>query len=151
MNSVFFLGFVVFAGLYFVLMAINLTNTATDRQLATEMLRGMVQHEGKGLLKMLQLAKPDEVKIFTPLKHFCNLVCLYMRLGGSFAELNEKIATIASTLASQERPVPHVIFDFSADHPHSVLVEIGNSGRLYLFDLRRLDSLDILKRGLSIK
>ena len=142
-----FVGFCILGGFLIIAMVSDHTRDEINAKLAGDMLRGTIQHEAKALLKALQ----SETKINAPLKHLCNSVCYFKRLGGTFDALNEKIATISTTLASQQRPIPHVWFGYNYDVEHSALVEIGNeignSGRKYLFDLYRADSLDVLVLG----
>lgn len=140
-----FVGFCVFGGLLIIVSVFNQIRDDIDAKLADDMLKGTIHHEAKALLKVLQQSKTTIIN--APLKHLCNSVCYYKRLGGTFTALNEKIATIAAVLASKQHPIPHVTFSTNFDADHSALVEIGSSGRKYLFDLHRADSLDVLVLG----
>jgi hypothetical protein len=141
-----FVGFYVLGGFLLVAIVSTHTRNEIDAKLAADMLKGTIQHEAKALLKALQ----SKAKIDAPLKFLCNSVCYFKRLGGTFDALNEKIATISTTLASQQHPTPRVVFSYNPDADHSALVEIGNSGRKYIFDLHRADSLDVLVLGLGL-
>lgn len=152
MTAVLSVSVCVLAGFLLVVFVITSTNQAVNAKLAEEMLRGSIQHEGKAWLKVLQSADvTDYPKIFTPLKIFCNGVCIYMRLWGKFSTLNAKIETIRSTLASQQNPIPVVRFSHRDGTDHHALVEIGNSKCTYLFDLHHMDSLDLLTRGSGLR
>jgi hypothetical protein len=152
MDALFFASTCILGGfLIFAIVAHN-SNEKINKSLATDLLRGSIQNEAKNLLRLMQRnIETDGVVFFTPLKHFCNLVCYYMRLGGKFYELNEKIATITTTLASQERPIPVVRFEKHTDLEHWALVVVGRSGRQYMFNLHRADSLDMKVLGSGLK
>jgi len=138
---------------------INKTYKKVNSSLADDILRGIIHHEIREFLKSLQ---DDDAFGFAKLRNLCNIVVVYIRLGGTFDELNRRIEVMRLTLLSSKRPIQKVLFGGQDETSITrwLFIENGLNGwvnigdpeksvAIYHFDLVHTNTLTLKKEGYS--
>jgi hypothetical protein len=102
--------FFLLMGLAFVMISLGpMHHQKIRKHLSVDMLGGVVQHEARSLLKIMQKGNRGD-KLYLPVRNLVNVVIVYKQMGGDYNQLNTMMETMRLTLASKTRPIHPIRF-----------------------------------------